>query len=384
MKENTKLLEAHKPLFELNKIYEIQTPYDDYSEIDEDLKEEIKKLLVPPFLESIHDRFRNDFEPHSAQWEIWKRQELEDMSDFIFSTIQKNIIWSWKTKQNSTVFTKRLSQWLSSNYKINLDEGLKTEIGNIMTRTTKLGNKFKICYLDFDKTIGWEQGDFGDHGSCFWTNRKRKDVRSFLRRDPRIYALRLFKPYSILNPAMAKYLKVDSNHPLYESNSKTFYMQGYARCWILLDNHEGTPFSIIFNGYGLPLHEIGILLQVFLQTNQNEIRHKSIQLTDKGHTGGNLFIGNGLGDNHAGRGILMAPAHVLSKIAVYDIGLDERIAIIKPEPIPSFRDKLLSNDQWNNDNRTKEELLSEPSDARELRTLRTTIDLGPISLSSIH
>lgn len=376
MKENIKF-------FELNKIYQSQTLYDDYSVFDDDTQQVIKDLLKPIFEKHL-ERYRDQIGDHD--WELWKTQEFHDMTNYIYDKVDRIVLWSWKTNATETVFTKRLSQWLHTNYSIKLNEDIKSEIGNVISRLTKLGTKYKSCYFDFDKEISWDQGDFGDNGSCFWTSSKRRDVKSFLRRDPRIYAVRFFKPHPILNPAAIKYLKVDNNHPLHTIDSKTYYMKGHARSWILLDKHEETPFSIVFNGYGLSLHDIANLMKIFIQKDQEEIKSKVIQLTDKGQTSGTLFVGNGSGDDFGGKGILIAPNKIISKIAIYDIGLDERPSIIEPEPLPSFSDLQGPIDKWNKENNTKAELLYADRDDQPEFTIPSLISplRGGLGIPRFH
>lgn len=117
--------------------------------------------------------------------------------------------------------TKRIQQWYWKVRKLKLSDDILTEIGNIVGTDT--ASMRPIWFLDFTKRFDWNDGDFGDDGSCFWHSRSYGlDV---------LYRLNAF--------AIRTY------------TDETF-RQGLGRAWIVPVEKAGELIFAVFNGYEAP------------------------------------------------------------------------------------------------------------------------------------
>ena len=64
---------------------------------------------------------------------------------------------------------KRIGNWAWKRYGYKCSPAMLSEIGNIAKRHT-VDNA--THYISLNKEIDWERGDFGDEGSCFWSERR--------------------------------------------------------------------------------------------------------------------------------------------------------------------------------------------------------------------
>ena len=126
----------------------------------------------------------------------------------------------------------------------------------------------KASQLDFTQTFNWNAGDFGDRGSCYWSDRAK--ARTQMKNDGNYYAMRLYK----------------------RANKKT----GKGRCWMYHLNNatrNSLPTYIIFNAYGPRLEEFAQLLTEYLQyTTKVKYVAKRVQLTNRA---GRLYINQSRG-----------------------------------------------------------------------------------------
>ena len=70
----------------------------------------------------------------------------------------------WKTERGT--FPKRVSNYMYKTYDIKLQSSIMRNIGNIAQQNSTEG---KVIF-DFTRRILWNAGEFGDDGSCFWTD----------------------------------------------------------------------------------------------------------------------------------------------------------------------------------------------------------------------
>lgn len=132
--------------------------------------------------------------------------------------------WVWLTKRGT--LPKRLSSWLRKAHSETMTQKHLSDIGALAARHCDRTGKY-LC--DFTRDFGWRAGDFGDDGSCYWSDRSAaRDVI----RDHGGYAFRFYNPEE---PA-----------------------EGWGRCWILpvgrqAATQSGRSFTeepfIMFNGY---------------------------------------------------------------------------------------------------------------------------------------
>lgn len=156
----------------------------------------------------------------------------------------------WKTKDGT--YPKRVRRAL---YKagIKLTPKQVSEIGNIAREHSLIKQSFTYDYTD---NFNWERGEFGDAGSCFWTD--RENAKSVMM-DNGFEAFRVYKNED----------------------------EGMARCWV---KRYGN-FIIAFNGYGIETRHLAEMIRVAEGLEQSI----QISLTNNGCCDGLLYINNGEG-----------------------------------------------------------------------------------------
>lgn len=156
----------------------------------------------------------------------------------------------WKTEEGT--YPKRIRRLL---YKrgIKLAPKQVSEIGNIAREYSLLKQSFTYDYTD---NFNWERGEFGDAGSCFWTD--RENAKSVMM-DNGFEAFRVYKNED----------------------------EGMARCWV---KRYGN-FIIAFNGYGIETRHLAEMIRVAEGLEQSI----QIGLTNNGCCDGLLYINNGEG-----------------------------------------------------------------------------------------
>lgn len=169
--------------------------------------------------------------------------------------------WEWLIHKGEFAGTlpKRISAYTYKKSGFKLPPAVLSEIGNIARRYTVGTNEY---HFDFNTELDWNRGQFGDAGSCFWS--ERKGARPMIK-DAGGYAIRFFReaddPYS-----------------------------GYARCWII--PHPSKSMLILFNIYGFNGAQITVprVLSEFLGTTYNG---RSVQFRNNGDDSGELYINGG-------------------------------------------------------------------------------------------
>lgn len=76
--------------------------------------------------------------------------------------------WSLQPTRDGSLVT-RIAKRYKEFHEQNLWAETKSHIGNIISRYSQTFPD--SLYMDVTDKFDWEAGDFGDHGSCFWTNR---------------------------------------------------------------------------------------------------------------------------------------------------------------------------------------------------------------------
>ena len=137
--------------------------------------------------------------------------------------------WEWVNKEGK-IFG-RIGKCFKGNFSLKIYDRLSALFSNITLN--------KEYLVDFTDRFDWRRGDFGDHGSCFWTS-KRTD-KTFLQRYKAL-AFRLWKDET----------------------------RGFARAWVVQMDND--PLSLaVFNGYGLELNKMTYLLASYY-----EMYHKQV------------------------------------------------------------------------------------------------------------
>lgn len=78
--------------------------------------------------------------------------------------------WEWKVPRGTFAGTlpKRLQNWVYKKIGIKLPPPVISEIGNLAAQNT-VGSA--TYHFDFNRTLDWKNGQFGDSKSCFWTQK---------------------------------------------------------------------------------------------------------------------------------------------------------------------------------------------------------------------
>lgn len=194
--------------------------------------------------------------------------------------LQRDSQVEWRWMHQDRKLTTRIKKYMFDEYGIRLTPKDLETIGNFASQNYL--PKTKLWYDITDK-LGWQAGDFGDYGSCYWTSRVGAKEMLY---EHGALAMRLWKP-------------------IYGQEDQ---FEGYARAWlypITDDTH------VIFNAYGEHLNTFGILTATVSGHD-----YKSIGLCNNKYFRGTLWINNG-------KGILVGPPSALDKYWDYDFGWPE-------------------------------------------------------------
>lgn len=135
-----------------------------------------------------------------------------------------------------------------------MTQPLVSEIGSIISRNTEHDTTFRY---DITDSFDWDEGEFGDDGSCFWGS-ERAGAR----------------------PAMegAGFLALRFYQTIPEDTTR-----GKARCWIGKD--PVTTLPVMFNGYGMDL-----IRQVRILSTILGCMYHKCGLSNNGSSDGILYI----------------------------------------------------------------------------------------------
>lgn len=191
-------------------------------------------------------------------------RELENYIESRFNVyLPEDLEPVWATKQGT--LPKRIQSYLYKTLKIKLEPSDVSELGNIAKRHASNG---KTVILDFTDEIDWEDGDFGDEGSCFWGSNSGA-IKMLTANNA--YALRGWKSKDRCNTIP---------DPLtYES------VTGYCRAWVAPIKSN---LYVVFNGYGETTLTMARLLAFRFNTG-----YKRINLSNNGCDDGMLYINGG-------------------------------------------------------------------------------------------
>jgi len=208
-----------------------------------------------------------------------------EIHDIVLNEIYDDHIWiladwdvNWSTfTAGGGKFTKRLGKYIHAQTGKKLSPSARARIGQIVARY-----KTKTVYYDVTSDLDWDAGDFGDAGSCFWSD--RSSARLTMNDDSNFYAVRLYE---------------DSAYEL-----------GYGRCW--LQQIDESTF-VIFNAYSeknnIHLDDFARIVQDL--TGASEARF--VTVVNHGVSDGMLWV-------NGGRGILVGDN--ISDIDYVDLALN--------------------------------------------------------------
>jgi hypothetical protein len=165
--------------------------------------------------------------------------------------------WHWIAYQDDFrgTFPKRVSKWYKLAYSLNCPKSFIEKIGNLARQHSLEAYTYRF---DFTDRFDWDDGDFGDSGSCYWGS--NYEARELLE-DNGCLAIRF-----------------------YDENK-----EGIGRAWLF----PTEDFYIVFNGYGFTTLEIAKIFATWAGLN-----YKKINLYNNDESTGLIYI-NGSGSGYA-------------------------------------------------------------------------------------
>jgi hypothetical protein len=142
--------------------------------MDNNMQWDSSKETLPSFLARNSDRI--------FKWNTPENTMTEDGKYYVRHLLRSNGLpeppehwnYAWVCNTNKQcmgyvgTLPKRLSNWLYKTHQIKLSNDMVSQIGNIARKHTEDRTEYLI---DFTNKFDWEAGDFGDAGSCFWSER---------------------------------------------------------------------------------------------------------------------------------------------------------------------------------------------------------------------
>lgn len=237
------------------------------------------------------DRIRTFFDidliNDSGFVQFWKsKQEGKDTFDIDcipttkFYQLAQGIGWNWL--QDGRPWPRRFNTAFKKTFGFGLPPEYMGNLGDIASRHCMKDGEF--INMDFTRTFEWEDGDFGDSGSCFWGERSK--AREMLS-EGGCFAMRLFRQWGDLD-------------------------SGFARAWIgdraiYHDGHKTLAY-IVFNGYGKTALEMARILARHLGAGMS---YHAITLKNNGRSDGTLYI-------NGGTGFIVGPKELIKGIYAHD------------------------------------------------------------------
>lgn len=168
--------------------------------------------------------------------------------------------WDWVISKGKYAGTlpKRIANYAYKELGVKLNPQFLGALGALAKQYVPKGGDFII---DFNKTLRWRRGNFGNQHSCFWSG--RRNAKTIMRNNG-VCAMRLYS---------------DSG-------------DGIGRAWVA-PNLPCKGMAVLFNGYrrgdGFTLGMARMLASVL------GMSYKKIILTNRGTDSGTLWINSGIG-----------------------------------------------------------------------------------------
>jgi hypothetical protein len=172
--------------------------------------------------------------------------------------------------------TTRVSHYYYKQFSIKLPASILTEIGNIARAHSHTGETY---HFEFVNRITWDDGDFGDDGSCYWGS--NGGAREMLE-DNGALAIRF-----------------------YDADG-----YGIARAWL----YDATKFWVLWNGYGFADNSTLTIAKVFASFTDHT--YKQIYLANHGVSSGTLYINNG-------KGYVIGTTEAIENLRTFDLGFND-------------------------------------------------------------
>lgn len=209
----------------------------------------------------------------------------------------------------SGTFPKRVASFLYRERQIKLTPEQQSEVGNIAKRHC---TKSSIFIFDITDKFDWDAGDFGDAGSCYWSDRRgaRRVLSHYNARAIRFY--RPDKPEKGMARAWLAPLIPEAY----------FYDKSMSR--LVFKKEDLEDMFVVFNGYGHETQRAARLLATHLG-----LSYSATGLSNYGGTGGTLWINHystPSGGHESSAAFLIGAVDHIGKVGAIDLRYNVDIA----------------------------------------------------------
>lgn len=230
----------------------------DLAKIEEQKEQKIEPILKP-FILKTPDGTISD----AGQSEI-EYQLACGVEPGTYHALPENFEWVWAT--NRGTLPKRIQSYYYKEHGVKLPVHLIATLGNV-GRTHS--SESKVIVLKFTDSVDWQDGDFGDGGSCFWG--EKSGAKEMIEKNGWALCAYKVRPNS----------EIDESAPI-----DWRQWRGYARCWIADVGNR----LIVFNGYGENTLNFARFLALKFSCS-----YRRIDLYNQGQDDGVLWINGGTG-----------------------------------------------------------------------------------------
>ena len=209
----------------------------------------------------------------------------------LYETIQTQVGIEWKKSTGGT-FPKRLSSYVYKTFNVKLPVQLLKEIGtiasanNVTSDNTLFWDIFKCDTGDW-----WNDGDFGDVGSCLWNSNENA---RFIMEQKDFYAIRVYDSDKLERERFNNGMDTIqlSYKDLAEDNLSALYRSGRGRAWMYyIPNYDA---YVIWNGYDSMGTLQALHFARIFATHFGYVYHK-IRLANQERGDGQMYINGNQG-----------------------------------------------------------------------------------------
>lgn len=192
--------------------------------------------------------------------------------------------WVWIVSKGiyAGTMAKRVASYYYKQFSIKSPTSFIEQIGNLARQHTSDGVSYDF---DFTNALDWEDGDFGDAGSCYWGDHAA--ARDMLISDG-AFAIRFYSTGD----------------------------EGIGRAWIV-DRIAANGFYVVYNGYGIS--DSATLTAARVMSLFLSLTYKRVVLRNNDHTSGMLWINGGVG-------YLVGSIEVIADVTWFDLQIEDMLA----------------------------------------------------------
>ncbi|MEO0564448.1 MAG: hypothetical protein AAF125_20255 [Chloroflexota bacterium] len=211
----------------------------------------------------------------------WKKKNPDYDGNQYLPSLPDEWDWVWVVSDAADYrgkFPKRVSQYYRKVFNLKTPDRFTEAVGNVARAHSEDATEY---IFDFTDAFDWEEGSFGDDGSCFWGGNSHARV--------------------MLREGGARAVR------FYDDKGR-----GIARAWVYPIEAEG--LYIVFNGYGFPGNPTLTIARALARFMER--RYKQVVLTNNGEDEGTLWI-------NGGSGYVLGKASRIEDLFHYDLNLPD-------------------------------------------------------------